>query len=104
MRGCFAGFLLVVTLWITGCGPKLGGSFVKLDSVPQGKALIYLYRPFGSTGFVYPINIHANGNLIVSMPHQSYFPYLVEPGEIEFASRWLLNQVDESITIHAKPG
>jgi hypothetical protein len=98
------GLLLVAVFWFGGCSPKLGGDFVKLDRVPEGRALIYIYRPFGNAGFIYPIDIHANGKLVVSMPHQSYYPYLVGPGEVEFTSRWGLKQVDESVTIHAKPG
>lgn len=108
-RGCYAWgrfiAVLLVAMLIAGCGPKLGKAFVKLDNIPPGKAVVYLYRPLGGIGYILPIDIYSNEALIVSMPHQSYYPYLVEPGEVEFNSRHgVTKQVHESITIQAKAG
>lgn len=105
IQAVFVGFLLLVVLENAGCSPKLGGDFVKLDNVPQGKALIYIYRPRGTVGFLYPIDIYVDDRLLVRLPHGSYYPYLVEPGEVELITKgWLLKGVDESITIQVKAG
>ena len=102
--GCFIALLFALTL-MGGCGPKLGKNFVKLDSIPPGKAVVYLYRRFGNLGYIIPIDIYSNDTLIVTMPHESYYPYLVEPGEVEFNSRHgITKRVHESVTIQARAG
>jgi hypothetical protein len=86
-----------------GCGPKLGQIFTQVESIPSGKAVVYLYRPLGGPGFIYPIEVKANGTSIVKLPHQSYFPSFVDPGEIEFTAGQTAT-ASESLTITVKAG
>ena len=66
---------------------------------------MYLYRPFGNLGYLIPIDIYSNEMPIVTMPHESYYPYLVEPGEVEFNARHgISRQIHESFTIQVKAG
>ena len=59
----------------------------------------------GGYAFAYPTDIYANDKLLVRLPHGSYYPYLVEPGEVELVAKgWILKGVDESLTVHAKAG
>jgi hypothetical protein len=52
-----------------------------------------------------PIDISSEDKLIVTMPHGSYYPFTVNPGEVEFNSRAGLNRkIQESVTIHARAG
>jgi Protein of unknown function (DUF2846) len=105
MQGVFIGMLLTMSLGIAGCSPKLGGAFVELDRIPDNKALIYIYRSWGGYGFAYPIDIYVKDKQLIRLPHGSYYPYLVEPGEVELISKgWLLKGLDESLTIHVKAG
>ena len=93
-RRCL-GIAMVVVLLSSGCGPTLGESFKKIESIP--------YRPFGSVGFMWPVDVLANGKVAVTLPHASYYPYFVEPGEIEFRSK-RTGTFSESITLDAKAG
>ena len=94
----------MASIAISGCGPKLGDGFTQ-PSIPTGKALIYIYRPFGGFGYLHPIHIYSENTLIVTMPHKSYYPYTVNPGEVEFNSRaGLLSTIQESVTINARAG
>ncbi len=64
---------MVSILATSGCGPTLGESFKKVENIPPKKALIYIYRPIGSVGFMYPIDVLANGNVVLTLAHGSYF-------------------------------
>ena len=86
----------------SGCG-STGPAFKKVESVPSNKALIYIYRPFGSVGYIWPIDVLANGKVVVTLSHASYYPYFVDPGEVEFTSK-LKGWLSESVTLDAKAG
>jgi hypothetical protein len=94
---------LVAILATSGCGPTLGEAFKKVETIPPKKALIYIYRPIGSVGFMYPIDVIANGKVVVTLAHGSYSPYLADPGEIEFKSK-VTGAFSESLTLDAKTG
>jgi hypothetical protein len=101
-RRCL-GVAMVVVLMTSGCGPTLGESFKKIESVPPKKALVYIYRPFGSVGFMWSVDVLANGKVAVTLAHASYYPYFVDPGEIEFRSK-RTGTFSESVTLDAKAG
>ena len=98
----FAGAMMAI-LATSGCGPTLGESFKKVENIPLKKALIYLYRPVGSVGFMYPVDVIANGKVVVTLAHGSYSPYMADPGEIEFKSK-VTGALSESLTLDAKAG
>ena len=52
---------------------------------------------------MYDIAISANGKQIVTLPHNTYYPYLTDPGEIEFTNKFSLGS-SESLTFYAKSG
>ena len=52
---------------------------------------------------MYDITLSANGKPIVTLPHNTYYPYLTNPGEIEFMSKIALGS-SESLSLYAKGG
>ena len=85
------------------CGPHLGESFKRADTIPPDKALIYIYRQYGGVGFYLPVTIIANGQEIIEIPANGYYTYFADPGEIEFSTKSKTART-ESVTIDAKAG
>lgn len=98
-------FSVLWAVWsIAGCASSPSEPFIKADGPAPNKALIYLYRPsLGSVGFMYDITLSANGKPVVTLPHNTYFSYLTNPGEIEFMSKIAVGS-SESMTLYAKGG
>ena len=104
----FVGFTAM--LCIAGCatGPK----FAPVDKVPDGKAVIYVYRMFNVGGVASSHRIYANGELVADFANASYYPYIVSPGRITFSSKAesinaiidLANSRDNLLTIDAVSG
>lgn len=70
-----------------GCGParpELGGPFVKVETIPPGKVLIYVYRPSMDVARAEVYDVRANGRLISGISDGGYFTCFVDPGEINF--------------------
>ena len=109
-RTLFRFFVFLAVTFVTGCatGPK----FAVVDKVPDGKALIYLYRMFNVGGVASTHAIFANGELITALDNASYYPYIVSPGKVIFSSRSespsalinLVNSKDHLLTINAVSG
>jgi hypothetical protein len=72
---------------LAGCAP-LESKFVPESVLPEGKALVYIYRPaktYDAGLKYYPVQ--ANGVAVVRMFAGGYFPYYCLPGRIRFAAR-----------------
>src|SRR5262249_6097570 len=84
---------------MTSCASSPSKPLTQADSPPPNKALIYLYRPsLESVGFMQDLTLSANGKPIITLPHNTYYPYLTDPGEIEFRS------FSESMILYAEGG
>jgi hypothetical protein len=59
---------------------KKGCPFTPVRPIPEGKAVIYLYKAWYGHG-AFPIR--ANGQLITHLQKGGYFPYIVSPGKQE---------------------
>ena len=91
--------VLWAVLSMASCASSPREPFTKADSPPPNKALIYLYRPsLENMGFLTDITLSANGKPIITLPHNTYYPYLTDPGEIEFKS------FSESMILYAEGG
>lgn len=89
--------ILVLCFGCTTSGP----AFEAVGAVPQGKALVYIYRPSGFIGAGVRYHVAARGERIVYLTPGGYFPYIAEPGEIEF---WAKTEAKETITTDLEPG
>ena len=101
---------LAAVFCIAGCatGPK----FAPVDKIPDGKAVIYVYRMFNIGGVASSHRIYANGELVADFDNASYYPYIVSPGKVMFSSKsespkWVIdlaNSKDNLLTIDAVGG
>lgn len=92
--------ILMILLLTTGCA-SLGPAFEQVASMPNGKALIYVYRPsaFVGGGVSYDINI--NKKVIAPLRNGGYFPYFADPGKTEV---WAKTEVRRSVVFVAEAG
>ena len=67
---------------MVGCVAK-GPIFTPVDA-PKEKSLIYLYRQFKVHGGGNVFTVSANRQPITDLPVGRYFPFEIEPGQVEF--------------------
>lgn len=90
---------LMCLLLLSGCAGVMGEAF-KETLTPEGKARIYIYRPWTYVGGAvsYPISI--DGKKMFQLPHTAYFVQDVAPGEVFISAKTLENEA--SIKINAQ--
>lgn len=81
--------LFLVFFTITGCASVQGPAFVKIENIPEKKALIYIYKTYTKIGSAAKFRIKANDEIITTIPNRGYYPYMASPGKITFSS-WLV--------------
>ena len=69
-----------------GCAPTLDQVYKKVEVMPSNKALVYIYRPSGMGAAIY-YDVKANGKVVTTLYSGSYYPYVADPGEIEFSAK-----------------
>jgi len=100
----FALGVLCAVLSVASCTTAPSEPFTPAESPAPGKALIYLYRPFLAGGVgINDITLSANGKPVVNLPYNTYYPYLMNSGEIHFTGR-LQRGSPASLTLYAKGG
>jgi hypothetical protein len=82
-----------------GCAPTLGDVYKKVETLPSAKALVYIYRPSGIMGGAVYYDVKANGKVVTTLYRGSYYPYVTDPGEIEFSAK---TEASDEVTIDAK--
>jgi hypothetical protein len=93
-------FLLgLFTTLIVACGPTLTEVYKPVESFPTDKGLVYIYRPFGLGGGVY-YDVKANGKVVTTLYSGGYYPFVADPGEIEFSAK---TEASDEVTIDVKP-
>ena len=93
-------FLLILTSCESMLDIKATEKFVPAGEIPQGKALVYIYRPTVWAALV-NYKIYNNGEYIIKLPVNSYFPLVINSGENVFSAK---TEIEKKITIDAKPG
>lgn len=93
--------LIAVVLLTTSvaCAPTLDQVYKKVEGFPSNKALVYIYRPSGMGAAVY-YDVKANGKVVTTLYSGSYYPFVTEPGEIEFSAK---TEASDEVTLDAKP-
>jgi len=69
--------------------------------IPEGKAVIYIYRPRMRMGKI-PFDVSANGKTLATLVPDGYYAYVSEPGQIEFMATDGRNPF--SMTLDVKAG
>jgi hypothetical protein len=92
-------WLLVAALAMSGCAS--GPPFQKIDDIPTGKGLIYIYRPSVMHGAVLVPYVVINDLNAIPLKIGGYYPYFSSPGEITIS---VIHTAKRSITISVKAG
>src|SRR5437773_2374430 len=99
--------LLVIAILlgsVAACASTLGQVpgevFKRIDAIPSGKALVYIYRSSGM-GALVSYDVKANGKVVTTLYSGTYYPYVSDPGEIEFSAK---TEASDSVTIDVKAG
>lgn len=92
--------LLIGVLMLSGCA-TLGPVYNKVDKIPEGMGLVYIYRPSSFIGGGVSYDVKAGENTIITTLYNGgYYPYYAKPGETEF---WAKTESKSSVTIDIKP-
>jgi hypothetical protein len=105
--------LLVCTFFVNGCAPTFGQIYQRADTIPDNMGMVYIYRPSRFEGALGSYNVwvvakveyHWVATPIVTLANGYYFPYLSEPGEVEFrgySNYWWLSS--RTVTLDIKAG
>jgi hypothetical protein len=78
--------------------PTLGSSLKQGEKIPADKAVVYIYRPSGSTR---PFLLRVNGKVAIPLKKGLYYAYVTEPGVIEFTAQ---SYGTSSMTLDVKAG
>ncbi len=91
--------LLLGLLLLSSCatGPK----FAKVDSIPEDKGVVYIYRPASPVGMAVVYQVIANAAVIMPLQNGGYYAYFAKPGENEFQAA---TETVSSVTLDVKPG
>jgi len=85
-------------LFSFGCAAK-GPKFEPLTAIPEGKSLIYVYRPSGFVGGGVFYDVYVGQEKICELVQGGYCSTLVAPGEVEV---WAKTESKTSLTLDAK--
>jgi hypothetical protein len=92
--------ILVALMVLGGCA-TLGPVYQKMDRIPDGTGLVYLYRPSSFIGGGVSYDIKVGETPIITLYNGGYYPYFSKPGEIEF---WAKTESRSAVTLDVKAG
>ena len=92
--------VMLLTLTSLGCA-SLGSPYHALPSVPDDKALVYVYRPKSFIGAAISYTVHAGETPVVKLVNGGYRAYVADPGETEF---WAKTEARSSVTERLEAG
>jgi len=90
-------FLLVMISLMAGCASGL--PFKSITEIPQGKGLVYVYRPSGVVGCAVSFDVYAGNENLGRLLPGGYLTYFANPGELEL---WGKTEAKGSITLDVK--
>ena len=92
--------ILGMSLMFAGCA-TLGPVYQRVDKIPDGMGLVYIYRPGGFVGGGVSYDVKVGETVITTLYNGGYYPYFAKPGETEF---WAKTESKSAITLDIKPG
>jgi len=93
--------VLLLTLGILGGCAASGPPFAAVTEIPDGSALVYIYRPNQFVGGGVSYTVHAGEKSVVKLTRGGYYPLIVPAGETEF---WAKTEARASVTELLKAG
>lgn len=91
--------LLMLAL-LSGC-TSLGPIYQKVDTLPEDKGLVYIYRPNSFVGGGVSYDVKVGEKPIMTLYNGGYYPYFSSPGEVEF---WAKSESRSAVTIDVETG
>jgi hypothetical protein len=88
--------VFAITFLFTGC---VTPNFQPVASVPDDKALVYVYRKAHIIGAAGRHQINVNGEPVGVLPNGGYFPYFASPGTNQFSSSFLTTMIVDGVPI-----
>jgi len=79
-------FALVAATILSGCATT-GAAFVPVEDVPEGQALVYVYRVPSFTGSAISYDVKVDGEIIGKMKNGAYFYTTVAPGSYVISAK-----------------
>jgi len=95
VRNVMFAFYLLVLLILSGCA-GLGPVYEKIEMVPQGKGLVYIYRPSNFIGGGSWYKVKVGETPITTLHNGGYYPYFSDPGKVEF---WAKTETKSAVTL-----
>lgn len=91
--------LFVSALLLASCAT--GQAFRKVDNMPDGMGVVYIYRPASFVGAAVSPEVEANGVPIIKLINGGYYPYFSKAGEVEFSAK---TETRSAVTLHIEAG
>lgn len=102
MKLVVALFLVIV---LAGCATSSGPTLAQSPIVvPDGKAVIVIYRVSSLTSAAYRHNMYLDGTLVARLPIGSYTHFAVDPGNYEVSSGKESNIRIKVVSVNANAG
>ena len=98
LKSCAAA--AVVATILSGCATS-GDAFVPQAGVPEGKALVYVYRNGALHGVVFTPTVTLGNDIKIPLSVSGYYPYVASPGPMLIR---ITNVGTRSFTLDAKAG
>ena len=90
----------VVATALSGCATS-GDAFVAQAGVPEGKALVYVYRNGALHGAMFTPTVTLGNDVKIPLTVSGYYPYVASPGKMLIR---ITNVGTRSFTLDAKAG
>jgi hypothetical protein len=94
MKKCKILSLVTVALLLAALSAAAGPKFAEEPGIPEGRALIYIYFPKGYYNTPVIATVMSNQKPVAMLKQRCYFPYIAEPGSIDF---WAVTYSTNSI-------
>mgnify|MGYP001825639715 CR=1 FL=1 len=77
---------LIVCILILVCNSLFSQKFSPVEEIPEGKALVYIYRPGSMVGAAVHYTVHANDDIVSEyhLRNKSYLVFFADPGRYTF--------------------
>jgi len=97
----FSGYAFSLAMICLMAGCAQGPPFKKVTEIPQGKGLVYIYRPAGIVGSAVRYEVYAGTDDVGHLVPGGYLTYFANPGELEI---WGKTEARGSVTLDVKAG
>ena len=98
LMACAAAVVVATTL--SGCATS-GDAFAPQAAVPEGKALVYVYRNGALHGAMFTPTVTLGNDIKIPLSVSGYYPYVASPGPMLIR---ITNVGTRSFTLDAKAG